>query len=161
MQRPPEITVAALAEKDGQFLLIEERVNGALVLNQPAGHLENNETLLEAVARECKEESGWTFEPTHLCSIYTWQHPRRHVSVIRFAFCGIVTDHDTDSPLDDGILRSLWMSPKQMRDNRHRLRSPMVEQGVDDYLAGRRFPLEIVSEIASLYQSSGNWQFGS
>ncbi|NNF17754.1 MAG: NUDIX hydrolase [Gammaproteobacteria bacterium] len=146
-QLAPELTVAALAEHQGKFLMIEERVNGVLVINQPAGHLENCETLVDAVARECFEESGWQFEATDLCSIFSWVHPRRNVTVVRFVFCGTALNHDPAARLDDGVLRALWMTPNEIFAQRARLRSPMVEQAVRDYLDGKRFPLDLVTHI--------------
>lgn len=143
----PEITVAAVAERSGRFLTIEERVRGKLVLNQPAGHLENNETLSEAVARECFEESGWRFEPDALCGIYTWQHPYKDVTVVRFAFCGTAHSFDAGASLDEGIVRALWLSPDELGKQSDRLRSPMVMQAVHDFKAGRRFPLDMLTSV--------------
>lgn len=152
MQRPPEVTVAALAEHHGKFLMIEERVNGALVLNQPGGHLENNETLAEAAARECCEESGWQFRATDLCGIYRWQHPRRHVAVMCFAFRGEAYGHDPLARLDVGVVRALWLTPQEIYQQRARLRSPAVEQGIRDYLDGRSFPMDLISEVDSYHE---------
>jgi len=117
MQKNPEITVAAIAEQNGRFLTIEERVRGKLVLNQPAGHLEDHETLAEAASRECFEESGWQFEPIGLCGIYTWHHPLKQVTIMRIAFCGRAHSHDPHAKLDKGIERSLWMSPEELFGN--------------------------------------------
>lgn len=148
MKKPitPKITVAAVAEHDGRFLMIEESIRDELVLNQPAGHLENGETLLEAVARECFEESGWLFEPTHICGIYSWQHPIKHITVVRFAFGGKAHSHNPNAVLDDGIERALWMTPQEVNAEPTRLRSPMVMQAIKDTLAGVRYPLELLGE---------------
>lgn len=143
----PEITVAAIAEQNGKFLTIEEHVRGKLVLNQPAGHLENNETLAEAAARECFEESGWHFDPSHLCGIYTWRHPRKDVTIVRFAFCGKAHSFDPDATLDDGIERSLWMTPDELFEREDRLRNPMVGQAIRDFAEGRQYPLELLTSI--------------
>ncbi len=147
MTNTPEITVAAIAEQNGRFLTIEERVRGKLVLNQPAGHLENHETLAEAASRECFEESGWQFEPTHLCGIYTWRHPTKDVTVVRFAFCGRAHSYDPHAKLDDGIERSLWMSPDELLECPERLRSPMVAQALHDFALGRSYPLDLFTSV--------------
>ncbi len=149
MQNTPEITVAAIAEQNGRFLTIEERVRGELVLNQPAGHLENHETLAEAVARECLEESGWHFEPSHLCGIYTWRHPRKDVTVIRFAFCGRAHSFDANATLDDGIVRALWLTPDEIFAQTDRLRSPMVTQALHDFAAGHHYPLDMFTSVVN------------
>ncbi|MFK8028976.1 MAG: NUDIX hydrolase [Gammaproteobacteria bacterium] len=149
MTRAPEITVAAIAEQNGKFLTIEEHVRGKLVLNQPAGHMENHETLAEAVARECFEESGWHFEPTHLCGIYTWTHPTKNVTIVRFAFCGRAHSYDPEAILDDGIERSMWMTPRELFERPGRLRNPMVGQAIHDFKAGRHYPLEMITSMDS------------
>ena len=147
MQNTPEITVAAIAEQNGRFLIIEEHVRGKLVLNQPGGHLENHETLAEAASRECLEESGWQFEPSHLCGIYTSHHPTRDVTVVRFAFCGRAHSFDPEATLDDGIERSFWMTPAELFARADRLRSPMVAQAINDYALGLRYPLEMFTPV--------------
>ena len=147
MQNTPEITVAAIAEQNGRFLTIEERVRGKLVLNQPAGHLENHETLAEAASRECFEESGWHFEPSHLCGIYTWRHPAKDVTIVRFAFCGRAHSFDPEAKLDDGIERSLWMTPDELFERADRLRSPMVAQAIHDFAKGLTYPLDMFTSV--------------
>lgn len=149
MHNTPEITVAAIAEENGRFLTIEEHVRGELVLNQPAGHLENHESLTEAVARECFEESGWQFEPSHLCGIYTWRHPRKDVTVVRFAFCGRAHSYDADATLDDGIVRAFWLTPDELFEQSSRLRSPMVAQALHDFAAGRSYPLDMFTSVVN------------
>lgn len=143
----PTITVAAIAEQNGKFLTIEEHVRGQLVLSQPGGHLENHETLAEAAARECFEESGWQFEPMHLCGIYTWQHPRKHSTILRFAFCGIAHSFDPDAALDEGIVRSFWMTPDELTEQEDRLRNPMVMQAIRDFSLGRHYPLDLLTSL--------------
>ena len=143
----PEVTVAAIVEKDGRFLMIEERAGGRLVLNQPAGHLEDRETLLEAVIRETREETAWRFHPEALVGVYLWRNPVDERSFLRFAFCGRVDDHRPTLPLDIGIVRTAWMSHDQLLAQTPRLRSPMVMRCLDDYLRGSRQPLESVASL--------------
>ena len=99
----PDVTVAAVVEREGQFLLIEERVSGRIVINQPAGHLENGETLIAAVARETLEETGWTFEPEAIVGVYLWRPPQTQRTFLRIAFCGPAIAHDATRALDHGI----------------------------------------------------------
>src|SRR3569833_1373642 len=109
--RLPEITVAAIAESDGRFLLVEERINQRLVFNQPAGHVERGESLLTAVIRETREETAWRFEPKSLIGVYLWRSPDSGVTTKRFAFCGTVDDHQPQRALDHGIVCTHWLSP--------------------------------------------------
>jgi 8-oxo-dGTP pyrophosphatase MutT (NUDIX family) len=145
--RRPNVTVAAVAERDGQFLLVEERAEGRRVFNQPAGHLEARESVLAAVTRETLEETGYCFEPTALVGIYQWPHPSKDVTYLRFAFCGTITGHDSARPLDDGIIRAFWLSAHEIRSQQERLRSPLVLQCVNDYLAGHRHPLALITHL--------------
>jgi 8-oxo-dGTP pyrophosphatase MutT (NUDIX family) len=145
MPLKPEVTVAALAEQEGRFLVIEERIKGRAVFNQPAGHVEDGETLLEAVAREAREETAWRFTPRALIGIYLWRRPGGTRSTLRFAFAGAVDDHHAAQPLDRGILRTHWLTRAELMERQPRLRSPLVLRCVDDYLAGRRHPLDLVA----------------
>lgn len=153
MPLKPEVTVAALAEQDGRFLIVEERIKGRSVFNQPAGHVEVGETLLEAVAREAREESAWRFTPQHLVGIYlltgagTQGGPGVARSTLRFAFAGTADDHHPEQPLDRGILRTHWLTRAQLRERQPRLRSPLVLRCIDDYLEGRRHPLDLVAYL--------------
>ena len=144
----PEVTVAAIVELDGRFLMVEERVSGRLVLNQPAGHLEDRETLLEAAVRETREETAWRFHPEALVGVYLWRSPVTERSFLRFAFCGTVDDHQPTLPLDIGIVRALWMSHEQLLAQPARLRSPLVLRCLDDFLLGKRQPLETVANVS-------------
>ena len=110
MPRTPEVTVAAVTETAGRFLIVEERVNRRLLFNQPAGHVEPGESLLAAVVREAREETAWRFEPAALLGVYQWRNPRRGTTMLRFAFTGTVADHDAAQPLDRGIVRTHWLS---------------------------------------------------
>jgi 8-oxo-dGTP pyrophosphatase MutT (NUDIX family) len=143
----PEVTVAAVVHVDGRFLMVEERVSGRMVLNQPAGHLEDRETLLEAAIRETREETAWRFHPEALVGVYLWRNPADGRSFLRFAFCGRVDDHQPGLPLDIGIVRTVWMSREQLHAQPARLRSPMVLRCLDDYLRGSRQPLESVASL--------------
>ena len=143
----PDVTVAAVVERDGRFLFVEERAGGRVVLNQPAGHLEKNETFLEAVAREALEETGWTFLPEAVTGIYVWQPEHLARTFLRVAFTGRLEAHDASRPLDRGILRTRWLDRDQLVSQQARHRSPLVLRCVDDYLAGTRYPLELLSHL--------------
>ena len=142
----PHATVAAIVERDNKFLIVEEKVNGKTVYNQPAGHLDPGESLYDAVIRETQEETAWHFEPEALIGIYLWPQPSSERSFLRFAFSGHCTTHDEDQSLDQGILRALWMSRDELIQT-HKLRSPIVLKNIDDYLQGIRYPLEILSTV--------------
>jgi 8-oxo-dGTP pyrophosphatase MutT (NUDIX family) len=141
----PEVTVAAIVELDKRFLVVEERISGRLVLNQPAGHLEDRETLVEAVIRETREETAWRFHPEALVGTYLWRSPDTGRSFLRFAFCGRVDDHRPRQPLDLGIVRALFASHEQLLAQSSRLRSPLVLHCLQDYLLGKRQPLDSVA----------------
>jgi len=143
----PDVTVAAVAERDGQFLCVEERASGRVVVNQPAGHLEDGETFLDAVVRETLEETAWQFLPTALLGVYVWRPPHQNRTFLRVAFAGDLGAHDPARPLDHGILRVRWLSRGQLAEPRLRLRSPLVTQCVDDYLAGVRHPLSLITHL--------------
>lgn len=147
MALQPDLTVAAVAERDGQFLLIEERVGNRMVFNQPAGHVERNESLVDAVIRETLEETAWTFQPESLVGVYLWEQPEKQRSFLRITFCGQVSVHDPRRPLDRGIKRAMWMDRQQVLARTARLRSPMVLRCIDDYLLGRRYPLDLVQHM--------------
>ena len=143
----PEVTVAAVVERQGRFLVVEERINGRLVINQPAGHLEDGETLLEGVIRETREETAWAFTPESLVGTYLWRSPESGRTFLRFAFCGGVSDHRPEQPLDVGIVRAHWFSRDQLFAQSPRLRSPMVLRCVEDFVAGRRYALDSVAHL--------------
>ena len=147
MARSPDITVAAVTETDGRFLVVEERINRRLVFNQPAGHVEHGETLLEAVVREVREETAWGFEPQALLGVYIWQNPASGRSYMRFAFAGKVMDHNARQPLDRGIVSTHWLSRDDLRQREPRLRSPLVLRCIEDYLGGTRRPLDSIAKV--------------
>jgi 8-oxo-dGTP pyrophosphatase MutT (NUDIX family) len=143
----PEVTVAAVVMRDQRFLVVEERIGGCLVLNQPAGHLEDGETLLAAAIRETREETAWHFSPRALVGTYLWRHPDTGRSFLRFAFCGDVDDHRPRQPLDRGIVRALWLSAAELAAQSQRLRSPLVMRCIEDFLAGKRVALDSVASL--------------
>ena len=145
--RPPEITVAAIAESDGRFLLVEERFNRRLVFNQPAGHVEQGESLLTAVIRETREETAWRFEPKSLIGVYLWRSPASGVTTKRFAFSGTVDDHQPVLALDVGIICTLWVSRTDLQEREQQLRSPLVMRCIEDYLTGQRQPITSVGHL--------------
>jgi 8-oxo-dGTP pyrophosphatase MutT (NUDIX family) len=145
--RLPEITVAAITETHGRFLVVEERINQRLVFNQPAGHVEPGESLVTAVIREVREETAWRFEPESLIGVYLWRSPESGVTTMRFAFCGAVDDHQAHQPLDHGIIGTHWLSCADLRDRKQRLRSPLVMRCIEDYLEGKRQSLGTVGHL--------------
>ena len=151
----PHVTVAAIAEHRGQFLLVEERVSGKLVINQPAGHLEQGESLVDAVVRETLEETGWHFSPSALVGVYRWQQPGRERTFLRFAFCGSLSDHDARRPLDAGIVRTLWLPRDHLASRQEQLRGPMVLASIDDYLRGERHALSLFNDLLGNEQLPG------
>ena len=143
----PEITVAAITQSAGRFLVVEERINQRLVFNQPAGHVERGESLLAAVVREVREETAWRFEPASLIGVYLWQSPVSGVTTMRFAFSGTVDDHHADQPLDHGIVGTHWLSRAELKQREQALRSPLVLHCIEDYLYGQRKPLDSVAHL--------------
>jgi 8-oxo-dGTP pyrophosphatase MutT (NUDIX family) len=144
MRWKPNLTVAAVIERDGRFLTVEEQTADGLMLNQPAGHLERGETLTAAVIREVMEESAHPFTPAFLVGVYHWPDRDKDVTYLRFAFGGSAGTAIAGRALDHGIARALWLSRDELAAARLRHRSPYVLACVDDYLAGRRFPLDLV-----------------
>ena len=126
--------------------MVEEEIDGRMQLNQPAGHLETDESLVEAVIRETQEETAWQFKPTSLIGIYRWQHPVKHDTYIRFCFTGDAIQYDTNQPLDDDIHQAFWLNKKQIMRRQADFRSPLVLDCFNDYLAGKRFPLSLLNE---------------
>lgn len=143
----PEITVAAVTETDGRFLVVEERISRRLVINQPAGHVEPGETLLEAVIREVREETAWLFKADGLLGVYLWRHPGTGRTTKRFAFTGSVSDHRNGQTLDKGIIATHWLTHAELKGREPQLRSPLVLRCVDDYLTGQRRPLASVAAL--------------
>ena len=150
----PRVTVAAVIERNGRFLLIEEETSDGLRLNNPAGHLDPGETPAEGCARETLEETAHRFTPTALVGVYLSRSERpsgEDVTYIRFAYCGDLGELEPDRPLDTGIVRTLWMTEQEIRETAERHRSPLLLRCLDDYLAGQRYPMSLVHTDASVY----------
>jgi ADP-ribose pyrophosphatase YjhB (NUDIX family) len=145
----PSVTVAAIVEREGRFLLVEEDTDRGRLFNQPAGHLDPGESLLHAVARETLEETACSFEPTGLLGVYQLHSTSDDVTYIRFAFMGKITGPEAGRPLDAGIIRAVWLTPEEIRREAARHRSPLVMRCINDYLAGRRYPLDVLYHHSS------------
>lgn len=143
----PDVTVATLVPRGGKLLFVEERVRGDLVINQPAGHLEPDESLVEAAIRETLEETAWEVAPTALVGLYQWQAPETGRHYLRVAIAADPLRHDPSRVLDEGIVRALWLSPTELAAVSDRHRSPLVARVVEDYLAGRRLPLAALNQV--------------
>jgi ADP-ribose pyrophosphatase YjhB (NUDIX family) len=144
MRWKANVTVAAVIEKDGRFLMIEESIDGQKVINQPAGHLERNESLLNAVNREVLEETAWEFEPEKIVGIYLYPGPNTEITFLRICFSGSSFQHYPDQKLDKGIIQALWMSRKEQDQRKENLRSPLVTNCIDDYLKGQKYSLDLL-----------------
>lgn len=149
----PHVTVGTVVPRDGRFLLIEEFVRGRLVLNQPAGHLDPDETLQDAAIRETLEESGWDVSLTGLLGVQQWTSAYSGDQFIRFTFAATPLHHHADRRLDDGIVRALWMTRDEIAAAGDRLRSPMVLASVDDFLGGERLPLGAIRRLPTQRRS--------
>lgn len=147
MSWAPHVTVASLVERDGRFLVVEEGAEGRLVYNQPAGHLEQGESLTEAVIRETREETGLAFRPSHLVGIYRWSVPGSDRTYLRFCFAGSATEVSPPQPLDPAIHRVLWLTRPELNALGTRLRSPLVLRCIDDYLAGPPHGLDLLQDL--------------
>lgn len=147
MFRNLHVTVAAIAEHDGRFLLVEETVEGLLRLNQPAGHLEIGENLAQATVREALEETGCDFLPESLVGVYLWRVPDSDLTYLRAAFCGRIGPAHPGHVLDTGIERTLWLNRADILARQAQWRSPLVLRCVDDYIAGRRYPLDLLVDL--------------
>ena len=143
----PSVTVAAVVERDGRFLLVEEQTAEGVRLNQPAGHLDPGESLLAAAARETLEETAFAFTPRQLVGVYLWRSVPAAggaATYLRFAFCGELGAHEPGRALDDGILRALWLTREEIAARAGEHRSPLVQRCIDDYVAGVRYPLDLL-----------------
>ncbi|MDP1657835.1 MAG: NUDIX hydrolase [Methylotenera sp.] len=147
MQWKPHATVAAIVEDNGKFLLVEETTDRGNRFNQPAGHLEDNETLIQAVIRETLEETAYAFKPESLLGVYHWKHEHNDTTYLRFAFIGNVSNHQANMALDEGIIRTVWMTADEIRNNAKLIRSPQVLTCIEDYLRGQKFPLEVLTNL--------------
>ena len=143
----PHVTVATLVADGDRFLMVEETIRGELRYNQPAGHLEPGESLLQAAVRETLEETGWDVEPEHLVGVHQWFSPHHGEHVIRFSFAARALKHDHARPLDDGIERALWLTRPEIAALGEKLRSPLVLSSIDAWLGGRRLPLDCLEAL--------------
>ncbi|MBC7162131.1 MAG: NUDIX hydrolase [Immundisolibacter sp.] len=141
----PRVTVAAIVERDGRFLLVEELAEGRLVLNQPAGHLEHGESLIDACRRETLEETGWKVEPESVVGLYRRVEPTSGITTLRVCFSARPVEHYPDQPLDTGIERAVWLDREALAACADRHRTELVLRCLDDYLAGARHPLALLA----------------
>lgn len=144
----PDVTVATVVVSEGRLLCVEERADGRLVINQPAGHLEPDESLAEAALRETREETGWDVRLTAFLGAYQWKAEETGRHYLRFAFAAEPERHDPSRALDDGIVQALWLTPDELLARRDQHRSPLVWQVVADHLAGQRTPLSVLQHLA-------------
>ncbi len=142
----PAVTVAVLVERSGTFLMVEERIEGRLCLNQPAGHLEAGESLVEAATREVFEESRWRVEVTHLVGVHSWTHPDSGRSWLRFVFCAVPLD-EQPGPLDPPVVAATWLTRAEINEASERHRSPLVAAALEAYDTGLRVPLEALQSL--------------
>ncbi len=141
----PSVTVAAVIERGGRFLFVEERIDGRLVLNQPAGHLDPGESLVAACRREVLEETAHDFEPRALVGVYRWHYAAKDVTFLRFCFAGEAGAFHKDRALDKEIVALHWLAIDELKARKSDHRSPLVQKCVEDYLAGVRYPLDVLS----------------
>ncbi len=141
----PNVTVAAVVEREGRFLLVEEETDDGLRFNQPAGHLDEGESLVAACVRECLEETAYHFRPTALVGVYQWPRPAGDITYLRFAFAGEITGFEEGRALDTGIIGARWLTLEEVRATAERHRSPLILRCIEDYAAGKRYPLELIT----------------
>ena len=141
----PHVTVAAIVERNGKFLMVEEETDDGIRFNQPAGHLESGETLTEAIVREAMEETGHMFVPRFLVGVYHWNHPTKNITYLRFTFSGETVRYNSDGVLDAGILGVHWLTFDEIRARGTQHRSPMVLSCLEDWQAGRCYPMELIT----------------
>jgi len=146
----PHVTVAAVIEKDNRFLLVEETTSNGIAFNQPAGHLEAGESLIDAVKREVWEETAWRFEPQALVAVQLWRKTPELPSFLRFCFSGDAHSHDPGQALDEGIIDTHWLNHKEITARAERLRSPLVQLTIEEYLKGCRHPLSLLQSFLDL-----------
>ena len=142
----PHATVAAIVERDGKFLFVEELSNGERVFNQPAGHIDENEAIQNAVIRETFEEAGCKVRPESLVGIYTYKAPSNGVTYYRFCYACKLIKEDVNAKLDTDIIAAHWLTLEELSAKQEQMRSPLVLKCLEDYLAGKRFPLALIYE---------------
>ncbi len=148
-----DLTVSAVVERDGRFLIVEERSSGVVVMNHPGGHIESGESPEQAVVREALEETGCKITVGEMLGIYLWIHPQTRQQYLRIAYVGNYVSHDESRVLDDGVYAIHWLTPADIRQRMQRLRSPMVMRCVEDYLAGRRQPDSFLASLMPVQQN--------
>ncbi|ARU56130.1 MAG: NUDIX hydrolase [Pseudomonadales bacterium] len=144
----PHATVAVICEKKGEFLLVEETSEGQTVINQPAGHIEEHERIIDAVHRETLEETGWTIHVENFLGIYTYRAPSNRQTYYRFCFIAEALEQVSEQ-YDTGIIGPRWLDYERLTKDSERLRSPLVLRCIDDYLAGKRYPLSVIDDFAA------------
>jgi len=147
MRWKPNVTVAAIVERDQKFLLVEEDADNHIVFNQPAGHLEKGESLIDAVKREVLEETAWEFIPQAIVGIYMYPNQHSDITYLRLCFSGTCENYHPEQALDEGIIQAMWLSKKEIKENNDKMRSPMVSQCIKDYLSGKKYPLELLNHF--------------
>ena len=148
-----DLTVSAVVERDGRFLIVEERSSGVVVMNHPGGHIESGESPEQAVVREALEETGCKITVGEMLGIYLWIHPQTRQQYLRIAYVGNYVSHDESRVLDDGVYAIHWLTPADIQQRMQRLRSPMVMRCVEDYLAGRRQPDSFLASLMPVQQN--------
>ncbi|HET7330657.1 NUDIX hydrolase [Dyella sp.] len=143
----PHVTVACVVTDRDRYLMVEEEVNGRVAYNQPAGHLDDLESLQQAAVRETREETGWTVALTHLIGVHQWRSKEHGDVIVRFSFAAKPLSHDPRQPLDVGVRRAMWLTRGEIAALGERLRSPMVLMSIDEWLAGQRLPLSAVTSL--------------
>jgi ADP-ribose pyrophosphatase YjhB (NUDIX family) len=146
MDWAPHATVAAIVEKEGKFLFVEEMAEGRCVLNQPAGHIEEGESFIQAVCRETREETRWQVRPIHLIGIYVYRAPSNGVTYHRYSYACEAVSEDGQAVLDEGIIAAHWLTLEQLKQRQAQWRSPLVLKCLEDYLAGQTYPLDLIYE---------------
>lgn len=144
MSWAPHVTVATIIEHDNRYLMVYEESDGKKVYNQPAGHLDPDETLHEAAIRETLEETGWTVKLTGVVGVNLYTAPANGITYFRTTFIGEAVSHDEHRPLDTGIIEAVWLTYEELVERKDHLRSPMTLQIIEDYRDGRRFPLGVI-----------------
>ena len=145
MRWKPNVTVAAVVEREQKFLLVEENADNHIVFNQPAGHLEKNESLIDAVKREVLEETAWEFIPQAIVGVYMYPNQHSDITYLRICFSGTCENHHPEQALDEGIIQAVWLSKEEIRENNDKMRSQMVPQCINDYLSGKNYPLDLIN----------------
>ncbi|MGE5386824.1 MAG: NUDIX hydrolase [Betaproteobacteria bacterium] len=144
----PNVTVAAVIQRDGRYLLVEEETDDGIRFNQPAGHLECNEALVDAVVREALEETAYHFKPTALLGVYSWLNEKKDITYLRFAFTGELRGWEAERKLDAGIIAARWLTPDEARACAAQHRSPLIMRCIEDHLAGKRYPLDLLTHYS-------------